>query len=80
MPTGSGDCPVRPLVWRNLRNLTGAARLALPQTAVAIVWRCLERGAQTQRVINLDVVEDHTCSGFNRTIAKQQLDVFVRRV
>jgi hypothetical protein len=35
--SGSGDCPVTPLVLRNLENSRRAARLALPETAVAIV-------------------------------------------
>src|SRR5258708_39482625 len=31
--SGSGDCPVMPLVLRNLENSRRAARLALPETA-----------------------------------------------
>jgi hypothetical protein len=35
----SGDCPATGLIFAKPKNSSEAARVALPQTAVAIVWR-----------------------------------------
>jgi hypothetical protein len=39
-----GDCPATGLIFAKPENSSEAARLALPQNAVAIVWRRLAFG------------------------------------
>jgi len=45
---GSGDCPAKRPISAHPWNWSGAARLALSQTAVAIVYHATRRVAQNQ--------------------------------
>jgi len=71
---GSGDCPTTLLISAQPRNRSGAARLALPQTAVAIVCH-MRRVAQNQPEQMFETrphgIEDPVRSGSHRAIVKQ---------
>ena len=46
---GSGDCPATGLIFTKPQSSSEAARVALPQTAVAIVWLRLAFGDNNGR-------------------------------